>query len=118
MAVYILMTQVNCKHLSAKILKKINSHRAQLTDAFITQVDAERNKPTKTKLVRDVMNQNNALGIILNTPRYELLFKFTQREHNNKKVTGSIFKICEKLSAEVTDIKLEHISPDLLLGIN
>ena len=118
MAVYILMTLENCKTLNAKILKKINSHRSELTDAFIAQVDAEDNKATKNILVKDVMRQTNALGTILHTPRYELLFKFTKREHNNIKVTGSIFKICEELREQVLNLDIEMISPEHLLGVN
>jgi serine/threonine protein phosphatase PrpC len=118
MAVYILMTLENCKTLNAKILKKINSHRSQLTDAFIAQVEAQADAPIKNNLVRDVMNQKNALGIILHTPRYEMFFKFTQREHNNKKVTGSIFKICQQLRAEVLLMDIEMISPEHILGVN
>jgi hypothetical protein len=119
MAVYILIALDNCKNLNAKILKKINSHRSELTDAFIAQVNAVVANDVKferSKLVRDVMEQNNALGIILHTPRYELLFKFTRRVHDNKKVTGSIFKICEKLPTEITDIELDRINPESLIG--
>ncbi len=127
MAVYILITLENTKTLNAKVLKKINRNRSKLTEAFIAQVDAIdadghqdaiAKKELKNALVKDVITSKNALGIILNTPRYEVFFKFTKHEYNNQKVTGSIFKISEKFPVEMLNIEMEQFSPERLLGLN
>jgi hypothetical protein len=79
--------------LSAIELSKVKTHVNDLVAAFINHVNEASDLNEKRQLVQDVIDSNNMLGKILNTPEQTWFFNLATNFYQGKTVTSSIAKI-------------------------